>query len=623
MAYPIKLTHTCLCKTKEIEGNIEMGGFDENQVRSEKWQPASNDLAMDWDPMELEYQLSYPEGQFVSNEEGTMSDKGRHVRSESNQSENIFTVKILHGIRAMVARGDDANDLYRKPANFWKRKFQCDSCANAAIVKENQEFSINLDSVLSKEQLKHLYKLFQSPKLSLNPSSNKKVKIVDGSLSAIKLTPLITLHNVHHVPNLSCNLLSISKITPNHQCQVNFYSYCVFQELTIGRIIDNLSKQCPNTCLNSTFVSQYDDIMLRHYRSSFSLRCEKFQFVKYHRTSFPSQMYKPIAPFIVIHSDKQFSLIFTSWFKPNFKKIFTYYEVIMGENISILLKLYFFYIKYQHIFRVKLCLLLHTSNKILNFDTPLYELHKRFSTDRLSSFLPLKIFACTAFVHIYNHNRGKLEPRAKKCVLLDIFQTKRDLNGCKKVFTSKYKSDGSLERYKVRLIVKGFTQTYGIDYSETFVLIAKLNSIKVLLSLATNLNWPLQCIPQWRFRRRGVYGTLGFGEKFGTKSPKVWFEKFTKFVKSQGFNQGQGDHTMFFKHSQDKKISILIIYVDDIILTRDDVFEINCLKNSISTTFEIKDLGTLGYFLAMEVARSKTRIMVSQRKYILDLLKET
>ena len=80
---------------------------------------------------------------------------------------------------------------------------------------------------------------------------------------------------------------------------------------------------------------------------------------------------------------------------------------------------------------------------------------------------------------------------------------------------------------------------------------------------------------------------------------------------------------MFFKHSQDGKISILIVYVDDIILTRDDVREMNRLKTSISSTFEIKDLGCLRYFLGMKVTRSKKGIVVSQRKYVLNLLKET
>ena len=121
--------------------------------------------------------------------------------------------------------------------------------------------------------------------------------------------------------------------------------------------------------------------------------------------------------------------------------------------------------------------------------------------------------------------------------------------GCKWVFTVKYKY---LERYKAQMVAKGFTQTYGIDYLKTFSLIAKLNSIRVLLSLAANLEWSLpqlvvkKCISQWKFGGRSVHGcTQGFHENFGTKvyelkkslyglkhSPRAWFEKFTQFVKS-------------------------------------------------------------------------------------------
>jgi hypothetical protein len=63
--------------------------------------------------------------------------------------------------------------------------------------------------------------------------------------------------------------------------------------------------------------------------------------------------------------------------------------------------------------------------------------------------------------------------------------------GCKWVFTIKHKADGFVERYKARLVAKGFTQTYEIDYEETFAPVAKMNSIRVLLSIAANLNWPL------------------------------------------------------------------------------------------------------------------------------------
>ena len=63
--------------------------------------------------------------------------------------------------------------------------------------------------------------------------------------------------------------------------------------------------------------------------------------------------------------------------------------------------------------------------------------------------------------------------------------------GCKWVFIVKYKACGIDERYKARLVAKGYTQTYRIDYQETFATVAKINTIRVLLSLAVNLDWPL------------------------------------------------------------------------------------------------------------------------------------
>ncbi|RVW74918.1 Retrovirus-related Pol polyprotein from transposon TNT 1-94 [Vitis vinifera] len=161
--------------------------------------------------------------------------------------------------------------------------------------------------------------------------------------------------------------------------------------------------------------------------------------------------------------------------------------------------------------------------------------------------------------------------------------------GCKWIFTVKYKADGNVDRYKARLVAKGFTQSYGIDYQETFAPVAKLNTVRVLLSLAANLDWSLHQLDVKNAFLNGdleeeVYMDIPAGLEttsnfnkvcrlrkslYGLKqSPKAWFERFTK-------------------------------------------------------EFEIKDLGNLKYFLGMEIARSKKGIAVSQRKYVLDLLNET
>lgn len=87
--------------------------------------------------------------------------------------------------------------------------------------------------------------------------------------------------------------------------------------------------------------------------------------------------------------------------------------------------------------------------------------------------------------------------------------------------------------------------------------------------------------------------------------------------------QARSDRSHYARHSSEGKIVVLIVDVDDIALIGDDLPEMNHSKNSLSVEFEIKDLGPLRHSLGMEVATSRKGIVVSQRKYIPKIMKET
>ena len=86
-----------------------------------------------------------------------------------------------------------------------------------------------------------------------------------------------------------------------------------------------------------------------------------------------------------------------------------------------------------------------------------------------------------------------------------------------------------------------------------------------------------------------------------------------------GYRQSNSNHTLFLK-KRGELITCLIIYVDDMIITRSDKKEITGLKDKLFKEFEMKDLGRLKYFLGIKVLRSNRDIFISQKKYVLDLL---
>jgi hypothetical protein len=211
------------------------------------------------------------------------------------------------------------------------------------------------------------------------------------------------------------------------------------------------------------------------------------------------------------------------------------------------------------------------------------------------------------------------------------------------VFTIKYKSDGTMERYKARLVARGFTQTYSLDYTDTFAPVAKLHTVRVVLSLATNLSWDL-----WQMDVKNAFlqGELdeevymmpppGLETKiqpgkvlrlrkaiYGLKqSPRAWYHKLSFTLRDRGFRKSEADHTLFTLQGP-QGIIVVLIYVDDLIITGDDKDGIAATKAYLQSVFEIKDLGALTYFLGIEICRTDNGLFLSQRKYTLDLLTET
>nr|KYP40128.1 Retrovirus-related Pol polyprotein from transposon TNT 1-94 [Cajanus cajan] len=115
--------------------------------------------------------------------------------------------------------------------------------------------------------------------------------------------------------------------------------------------------------------------------------------------------------------------------------------------------------------------------------------------------------------------------------------------------------------------------------------------------------------------RRSLYGLK--------QSPRTWFGKFSHVVQDFGLKRSEADHSVFYCHTSPGRCVYLIVYVDDIVITGNDVATISQLKKHLFSHFQTKDLGHLKYFLGIEVAQSKEGIVISQRKYALDILEET
>jgi Reverse transcriptase (RNA-dependent DNA polymerase) len=190
--------------------------------------------------------------------------------------------------------------------------------------------------------------------------------------------------------------------------------------------------------------------------------------------------------------------------------------------------------------------------------------------------------------------------------------------GCKWVYKIKTKSNGSIERYKARLVAKGFTQEYGVDYEETFAHVAHMPTVRTLLAVAVNRKWRLH---QLDVKNAFLNGDLaekvymspppGMNHEpnhvcrlnralYGLKqAPWAWFDKFRCTITSFGFHQSHHDKAMFIR-STSQGMTLLLLYVDDMILTGNDEQGIKEIKQQLQSCLRWRISGNSGIFWALK-----------------------
>ena len=206
-------------------------------------------------------------------------------------------------------------------------------------------------------------------------------------------------------------------------------------------------------------------------------------------------------------------------------------------------------------------------------------------------------------------------------------------------FKIKHDENGDIEQYKCRLVAQGFSQTQGIDYDETFAPVAGFNTIRSLLAMAVNHG---MIIEQMDVVIAFLNGKLkedifmsqppDFVEKgeeelvcrlkrslYGLKqSPRCWYDELRVYLTEIGFQQCTSEPCVFYRW-QDDKLTIVTVYVDDIIMV--DVIENMIeIKEKLTSRFKMKDMGSLSYCLGIGVRQSDGMIQIHQRQYVASML---
>jgi histone deacetylase 1/2 len=213
---------------------------------------------------------------------------------------------------------------------------------------------------------------------------------------------------------------------------------------------------------------------------------------------------------------------------------------------------------------------------------------------------------------------------------------------CKWVYKIKRQSDGKIDRYKARLVAKGMIkQRYGIDYEDTFSLVVKAATIRLVLSLVVSRNW---CLRQLDVQNAFLHGFLeeevymkqppGYEDRskphylckldkalYGLKqAPRTWYSRLCSKLQSLGFIPSKADTSLFF-YRKGNHVIFMLVYVDDIIVASSSHKVVSALLHDLEKDFAIKDLGELHYFLGVQVQRKNGNLLLSQERCASEILK--
>ncbi|GJS53400.1 retrotransposon protein, putative, ty1-copia subclass [Tanacetum coccineum] len=186
--------------------------------------------------------------------------------------------------------------------------------------------------------------------------------------------------------------------------------------------------------------------------------------------------------------------------------------------------------------------------------------------------------------------------------------------GHKWLFKKKTYMDGAVHTYKAGLVAKGFTQTPGIDYEETFSPVADIRAIRILIAITAFYDYEI-----WQMDVKTAF-LNGYLNK--EQASRQWNKRFDDEIKKFGISQNQDEPCVYVKASR-SYVTFLILYVDDILIIGNNIPMLQDVKSYLGRCFAMKDLGEATYILGIKIYqdRSKQLIGLCQRAYIEKILK--